>query len=161
MHAPLEDGELEGLVLGPELRKQPRLLVCCFLSATTYTSACNLVTPMTAHLTQLKRKSQNINISCSKVRISPLSFPKLVIEGLEPSHHIIQAEVIGQHVLSQGFVPSWPDCWTLRELAVMVTFTESENREGTKPHPACSHHCADVGTGGWREVVFSMLHANF
>lgn len=79
--------------------------VCCFLSATTYTSACNLVTPMTAHLTQLKRKSQNINISCSKVRISPLSFPKLVIEGLEPSHHIIQAEVIGQHVLSQGFCP--------------------------------------------------------
>ena len=31
MHAPLEDGELEGLVLGPELRKQPRLLVCCLL----------------------------------------------------------------------------------------------------------------------------------
>ena len=57
------------------------------------------------HLTQLKRKSWNINISCSKVRISPLSFPKLVIEGLEPSHHTIQAEVIGQRTLSQGFCP--------------------------------------------------------
>lgn len=87
----------------PQEGESQRLLVRCFLSAKTCTSVCSLVTPMTAHLTQLKRKSWNINISCSKVRVSPLSFPKLVIEGLVPSYHTIQAEVTGQHILSQGF----------------------------------------------------------
>lgn len=160
MHAPLEDGELEGLVLGPELRKQPRLLVYCFLSAATYTSACNLVTPMTAHLTQLRRKSQNINISCSKVRISPLSFPKLVIEGLEPSQHIIQAEVISQHVLSQGFCPIMArllDSQRTCSYGHVHRVWEQRRNQATS---ACSHNCSDVGTGGWREVVFSVLHAN-
>lgn len=96
-------------------------------------------------------KGQDISTQLSKAGDRGLgAFPSYdPSRGHRPTHPVSR------------FLPHCGQTVRLSEkLGVMVMFTESENREGPTQHPACSHHCSAVGTGVWREVVFSTLHTN-